>query len=205
MALKNNKSNDKFVSILSDATMRLVVPEGTEGAVKRDYETSDGKTGTKHELVFTELSGFIKEISFYDGDFGKLIQLKVEDGDEEPVVLSLGTATNFGEDIMKKLPNIDLEKRVTLSPYSFEDKETKKNHRGISIKQDDQKIESFYYDKAKKKNINGYPDTKFKSKKVSSDDWKLYFLNARVFLIEDITKRFKIVEKTGKDNDFNNF
>ncbi len=74
MALKNNQREGKFVSILADGKMHMTVPEGTEGAVKRDYETSDGKKGTKHELVYTELSGMIEKIEFYEGDFGKSSQ-----------------------------------------------------------------------------------------------------------------------------------
>lgn len=188
--LKNTQNTDKFLSILSDGTMRLSVPEGTEGAVKREYETSDGKTGTKYELVYTELSGTITKIAFWDGDFGKLLQLTVTDGEEDPIVLSIGTASSFGEDIMKKLPAIDLLQPVVIAPYAFEDDKGKKR-KGVTLKQSDKKIESFYYDKETKKNINGLPDVVLK-KKMTSDDWKMYFLSVRLFLIDDLSKRFNL-------------
>jgi hypothetical protein len=203
MALKNVERQDgKFVSILADGKMHLNVPEGTPGAIKREYETSDGKKGTKNELVFTELSGLIKKINFWDGDYGKLLQVTVEDGEEEPVVLSVSTESNFGEDLMKKLPNVNLEKPVTIVPFAFEDDKGKKK-RGITVYQDDEKIESFYYDREDKKNIHGFPtpDVPAKMKKsVHSKFWKAYFTEAREFLIEDITKRLKIEDSVEDDD-----
>lgn len=195
MALKNTKSQDKFVSILADGTMRVVVPEGTEGAVKRSYETSDGKTGSKHELVYTELTGMITKIKFFEGDYGKLIQLTVLDEEDEEVVLSISTAQPFGEDVMKKLPNIDLKESVKIVPYSFKDEKTGKLKKGVTIYQDEKKMQNYFYDHKKKANINGYPDPKFKKKTPTKDDWKLYFLNARVFLIDFITDFFEITDE----------
>lgn len=197
MAYKTQVQQEKYLNILSDGTMRMSVPEGTEGAVTRTYETSDGKTGTKTELVLTELSGRISKVNFYDGAYGKLLQVTITDGDEEPLTLSIGCESNFGEDLMKKLPAIDLEKPVILIPYSFEDDKGKKR-RGITVKQDEIKIENFYYDKETKKNKFGYPTPKI-TKKMDKDKWKLHFMEARMFLIEDITKRFKIEDTLGDD------
>lgn len=196
MALKNSANNDKYLSILSDGTIRLSVPEGTEGATKREYETSDGKTGVKHELVYTEVSGMITKVSFFDGEFGKLLQLTITDGEEEPLVLSVSTASNFGEDLMKKLPNIDLSKSVVLVPYSFEDEKGKKR-KGVTVRQDEVKIENYYYDAETKKNTHGYPT--FPKKKMATEDWKLFFMQARIFLTEQIVKTFKIEEVKESD------
>lgn len=197
MALINKSSNDKFLSILSDGTIRLSVPEGTEGAVRREYETSDGKTGVKHELVYTELSGMLTDVKFFEGDFGKLIQLTIEDVGEDPVVLSIGTASNFGEDLMKKLPGVDIEKPIVISPYSFEDEKGKKR-KGVTLSQDGNKIENYYYDKEGKKNINGYPELKI-TKKMSKDDWKMYFLKVRMFLIDEVSKKFGLEAQAPSD------
>lgn len=188
--LKNTRPSNSFVSILSDGTMRVAAEEGAEGAVKREYETSDGKTGSKWEYVYTELTGKITNVSFYEGDYGKLIQLTVEDEESDPVVLSVNTSSNFGEDIMKKLPSIDLEEPVTLAPYSFEDDKGKKK-RGVTITQNGEKLKNFYYDEEKKKNLHGFPEVKLpKGKKPTKDFWKLYFLEARMFLIDETEKRF---------------
>ncbi len=198
MALKPQVQQEKYLNILSDGTLRMSVPEGTEGAIKREYETSDGKTGTKNELVFSEISGFLTKVSFFEGSFGKLLHLTIKDNEEE-YVLSVGTESNFGEDLMKKLPAIDLEEMLTITPYSFEDDKGKKK-RGVTIKQKDKKIENFYYDKETKKNKFGYPNPKI-TKKMDKDKWKLHFMEARMFLIEDITKRFRIGDPTEAEFD----
>lgn len=179
----------EYVSILSsDATLRMVVPEGTEGAVKRVYETSDGKTGSKHELVFNRIVGLVTDISFYDGDYGKLLQMDITD-EKGTLTLSVSTNQNFGEDIMKKLPNINLSEVVELSPYSFDD-DKGKNKRGVSIVQKGKKIQNYFYDPVAKKNINGYPDPEGDPRSYDKDDWKMYFMKARKFLVSYVEKNF---------------
>ena len=197
--LTNKERQDqkgKFISVLADGKMHLNVPEGTEGAIKREYETSDGKKGSKTELVFTELSGIISGLKFWEGDYGVSLQVTVLDGEEEPVILSLNATQTFGEDFMKKLPNINLKKPVTISPYSFEDDKEKKR-RGVTVYQEDEKVENFYYDKDKKKNANGYPSPAKKYTKKS--EWKKYFQEANEFLIGDITKRFKLENEESEE------
>lgn len=182
--------NNEYMTILSDGSMRLPATETTEGAIKREYETSDGKTGTKWETVYRDLSGLITNVDFYDGEYGTLLQLTVEDG-EEKTVLSVSTSSNFGEDLMKKLPNIDMKKPVKIVPFAFEDDNGKKK-KGVTVYQNDVKLENFYYDKNSKTNMYGYPNIEMKKgKKISSDEWKIYFTQCRVFLIEDLKKRFK--------------
>lgn len=218
MGLKNNPHEHQdtiFATILADGLIHVGVPKGTEGAVEREYETSDGKTGTKTELVYTELSGMIQSVNFHEGEYGINLQVVVGDEDDEkPVTLSISTESNFGEDLMKKLPNINMKKPVTLSPFSFDNKNGKKQ-RGISVTQpnkkgEPEKIQSFYYDAEEKKVTNGYPHVPVapKGKTLKKSDWRKYFEQAREFLIADITKKFDIKEDNGKtkaDKDFNDF
>lgn len=177
----------------SDGTLRLTVPEGTEGALFREYETSDGKKGSKWELVFKSLSGKISNIQTHDGDYGMNLMLTLEyDGGEDTI--SIGAATPFGEDFMKKLPNINLEEYVDFAPYAFED-EKGKTKKGVSIKQGDRKIQNFFYKPADKDgergvNINGYPNPTGDTSKYTKDDWKIYFMQARKFLLEHTTEKF---------------
>ncbi len=193
--LKNTRSNDTFVSILSDGLLHLAATESTPGAVKREYETSDGKKGSKWELVYTELTGMITKIAFRDGDFGKSLQLSVTDEEDSTIVLSVNTQSNFAEDLMKKLPAIDLKKSVKIAPYSFEDEKGKKK-RGVTIYQEEEKIQNYFYSVKSKKNIHGYPDPKVKKgKPFSKEQWKMYFMEARLFLIEFITEHFNITDE----------
>lgn len=196
MGLKNDpkeRDNTIFASVLADGKIHVAVAEGTEGAIEREYEISDGKTGKKHEMIYTELSGIITAVKFDEGDYGINLQIVVADEDaaedEKPVTLSLPINSNYGEDMMKKLPNLNLKKPVVLSPYSFEDKGKKK--RGVSVKQDGEKIDSFYYDADKKKIINGYPEapTPKGGKAVTKVQWRKYFEGAAEFLMADLIER----------------
>lgn len=187
-----------IISILgSDGTFRLTVKEGTPGAEYREYETSDGKKGAKWELVYKSLSGRITNLQTFDGDYGTNLMVTMtyegQDGEETSDIISIGLSTPFGEDFMKKLPNINLDEFVTLSPYSFED-DKGKTRKGITVKQGDTKLANFFYeageDGARGTNINGYPDPVGDTDKFTKDDWKIYFMTARKFLTEYTTEHF---------------
>lgn len=185
--LIKNKEQKQYISILSsDASLRLVVPEGTPGAVVREYELKDKTKGKKTELVFNKISGKITDISFYDGDFGKLLQLDITD-DAGTLTLSVSTAQNYAEDLMKKIPSLDLSKDMEITPYCFVD-DKGKTRKGVSIVQDGVKVKSFFRDEEKKVNTNGFPSPSGDEK--DSEDWKLYFMTARKFLVNYIEKNF---------------
>lgn len=182
----------------SDGTLRLVVPEGTEGAVFREYETSDGKKGSKWELVFKSLSGKISNLQFHDGDYGRnlMVTLAYDDGED---TISFATASPFGEDFMKKLPNLDLDEVVEIAPFSFED-DRGKIRRGVTVKQagkgwKDDKVPNFFYKASavegeRGENINGFPTPEGDTSKYTKDDWKIYFLQARKFLTTYAEEKF---------------
>lgn len=203
MGLKNNPREHEdaiYATILADGKIHVAVKEGTEGAIKREYETSDKKQGFKWEHVYTELSGTIQKVTFKEGDFGinLIVTIGDEDAaeDEKPVSLALSTESNFGEDLMKKLPNIDMKKLVKLEPFSFENDKGKKV-RGIVVTQPNkkgemQKVYNFYSNEEKEQ-LNGYP--KPPKGKVTKVGWRKYFSEARDFLIEDLTKRLGIKQE----------
>lgn len=179
-----------IMSILgSDGTLRLTVPEGTEGAKRRDYETSDGKEGYKFELVFKSLTGKITNIQKYEGDYGTNLMVTLSyDGGADTV--SINTNTPFGEDFMKKLPNINLDEFVTIAPYSFVD-EKGKTRKGLTVTQGDVKLKDFFTDPEDfKKKLHGYPMPKGDTEKYTKDKWKLYFQEARIFLLEYTEEKF---------------
>lgn len=178
------KDKATYAYILSDGKIRVASDETNPNAVRRDYETSDGQKGVKYEEVFDELNGQITNIVFYEGDYGKQIQISI-DG----IVLSLNTTSPFAEDFMKKLPAIDLSEELIITPYSFTD-DNDKLRKGMSIVQDGKKIQNFFYDFAKKEAINGYPVVdQEKAKKYDKDDWKIYFTKCRKFLVKYIEEK----------------
>ena len=197
---KTLKENKTFATVLADGLIHITVPEGTEGAKVRKYKTSDGTEGSKTELQYSEIIGKITKIGFQEGKFGVQLQLTIDEGEDVVTTLCLGTNSNYGEDVMKKLPNVDLEKTVKIVPFSFKDDKGKAK-KGVTIMQKNDKGESiklsnYFYDAEKKENINGYPTPKPTKKERTSDQWKLYYGEAREFLIEFITTKFKIDETT---------
>src|SRR3990167_1257793 len=186
MSLLEPKMEKKYINVLSDGTLRMVVPEGTPNSQIRSYETSDGKKGVKHELVFSKIEGLIVNLAIWPGDYGKQIHVAVKNGDEQ-AILSLGTETSFGEDVMKKLSNINFDEDVSFEPYSFEN-DKGKIVKGISIKQKGEKIQNYYWDADAKKPLHGFPKPKGNTEKFETDDWKIFFLEARKFLVAETEK-----------------
>ena len=199
MALKEAQDTGKFLSILADGRFHMTVDAGTEGATLRTYETSTGEKGEKWERVFTEASGKITEIKFHDGSYGKNLIVTLVDGDEEPINLSFSCNSNYGEDVLKKLLNINRDEEVKFVPFSFTD-DRGKNKKGVTVYQGDTKITSYFHDYDTTTKVttekNGYPTPPIakKGKVISSDEWKLYFAQARMFMIKHIE------EKLGLDN-----
>lgn len=179
-----------IISILgSDGTLRLVVPEGTEGSVHREYETSDGKKGSKNELIIKSVTGKITNIQLYEGDYGTnlMVTLSYEGGAD---TISINTNTPYGEDFMKKLPNVNLDEFVTFSSYSFVD-EKGKTRKGVTLTQGDVKLKDFFTDSEDyKKKLHGFPMPKGDLEKYTKEKWKLYFAEARIFLLDYVTEHF---------------
>lgn len=192
------KADITYASVLADGLIHMNVPEGTEGAVTREYETSTGEKGSKTEVVFTEIVGLITNVEFREGNYGMQLVLTIADGEDKPVALTFGTSSNYAEDLMKKLPNIDMSKYVKIAPYSFDNDKGKKQ-RGVTVLQDnDKKITDFFTDPETKEKINGFPATpkpKKGGKKLSTEEWKIYFAQARVFLIDYLTDYFDKSDK----------
>lgn len=205
MAYKEAREEGTFLSVLADGKFHMTVPEGTEGARKRVYKTSTGEEGFKWEKVITEVSGLISKVEFHEGDYGKNLNLTITDGDDEPLIISLATAQPFGEDMMKKLLSVDMDLPVKLVPYSFVDDKGKAK-KGMTVYQNfyideagkpqGDKIKSYFQEGEGKetKNVNGYPDApKAKAgKTISTDEWKAYFLNCRIFMVNCITDKLAL-------------
>ena len=186
-------STKKFITILSDGKFHQTVPEGTLGSVKRSYEDKEGVMQTKNELVFDEVIGKITAITFQDGGFGENLQLEI-DGEG---VISASTNSGFGEDLMKKIVGMDLALEYKFVPYSFST-DKGKNKKGVTIYLGDQKIDSFFYNPMTKETTNGFPVPDGDTKTYKSDDWKIYFLMVKKFLITEVKKlpQYKVVDNT---------
>lgn len=186
--IPKKQTNESFVSILSsDATLRKVVSKEEYDAYLgtkeiREFEDSKGNKGTKHEIIYESISGVISKIEFVDTDYGGLLQVTLKDFPQEEI-LSMATSMPFAEDFMRKLPKIDLSKEVIIKPYSFTPEGKDKSLRGVTIIQGGEKLVNHFYDG--KGDCNGMPSPEGDTKHYGSDDWKIYFLQVRKFLINN--------------------
>jgi hypothetical protein len=185
-------SKGRFISILSDGMFHEKTTEDTEGAVLRKYELRDGTKGEKWELVYQKVENvMITGVRFEDGEYGKNLLIDLSDGENE-ITIAQGVATNFGEDLLKKLPAVNFAEKVSLQPYSFISEKNGKPVKGVNIYQKSDKVLSHFWDGEKK--VNGFPEPEGNTEEYSTDDWKLFFLQARKFLVayntEHVLPRF---------------
>ena len=182
MGLNRKSASGVFVNIVK-GDFRQKVSEDTEGAVKREYEDKDKNKKIKHELIFGSVDGMIEGVKFKDTDFGTMLIITL-DG----VNISLGTSSNYFQDLAKKLPNIDFTESVSLAPFDFIGKNGKRVV-GISITQKDEKLKNFYYDG--EKNLHDFPAVDEEAAKTKKTYWKQYFLGVEEFLTEKVMELAK--------------
>lgn len=169
----------RYISILADGKFHESVSMGTEDSIIREYETSDGKKGSKNELVYSRITATIVNISFLEGDYGEILHLGIK-GEEGEAIITVNTTSRFGSDIMKRLPNINLNESVEFAPWSMDAEGRKRT--GIVLKQNGEKVESFFEAQTgdgKWIVKNGFPKANQDSTK---SQWKLYFLQVTEFL-----------------------
>ena len=191
------RDNKIYVKILSsDGTMRIPTNESDPDHIKRVEELKNGETKTYIEKIVNGYKGKIKSINFREMEFGKMINIVFENDEEnKEVVLSMNCNTNFAKDFMEKLPNINLEREVSISPWSMT-KDNGKTSKGMVVWQTPDKMEegsakvkvqSFFreYEEGKRPMVkNGFPEPRDGGKGFDNDDWRLYFTEVKKFLIK---------------------
>lgn len=185
MSREEAVSNKNEYYTVIDGTFRVQVPASHPEAVQRDWETKDGKSGTKFERHVKALFGTIQDVQIAQGDYGKNLNIYLDENENGKVpVMSFSTNSRYGEDVLKKLPALK-DEEYRFMPFDFEDRDnSEKRMRGVSIySKDDEgnftvKVANYFYDGTK--NANGYPDPTEEDK----DDWDFYFKKANKFLVK---------------------
>lgn len=194
MSKEQTFNNDNQYYTVIDGTFRVQVSPEHPEAVARAWESTDGKSGTKYERIVHALFGVIEVMELKDGDYGTNLNIvldKNEDG-KNPV-MSLSISTPYGENALKLLPNLVKDTEYRFHPYSFKDKESDKDIRGLEINTKDEegkftvRVSNFFYDSEKKEALNGYPTPTGDTSTYNSDRWKAFYLNARIFMVDYVT------------------
>lgn len=177
------------------------VDEHTPGAVKR--LTQSGKPSWAVE--YRAISGMITGVYYKTNDnYKNSYEVLVKDG-PDLFQVSFKEGTVFLRDFMEKFPNIDLKSEVQISPYDFE--KDGKRRVGVSIKQDNDSIRSFYKEYNEDKNtitsINGFPSSDGVDFKVESQR-KIFNIKVDDFLKNEflalITSKFKNSQVPDENN-----
>lgn len=184
--------NSKIFLGIAGGKIVQTVPEGTPGAVKREWEAG-GRKGVKFELQHDNITGTIEEVYFYEGESDgrkfTSLNIKFDKGENGKYpVLTISPTTKYGQDLMKKLPGVNFREDVKIRPFKFipdgEDREVT----GVEIKQRDgtgqfnKKINNFFWDAIKKTGKNGLPSPTDEEKENS--DWEMYYKRVDRFLVK---------------------
>jgi hypothetical protein len=178
MPVGRNQEKKRFLH-LSYGKFREKAVENATGAEARTNK--DGKI--LWEYVYDYLEGSITKVFYKESkDYGNSFEVVVDDG-KEKFQASFKEGDNFYNDFFSKLPNVDLSKWVKLVPYDFDDENTGKKKRGLTVWQNDAKVESKFtsYNSETKKfsYFEGFPEPE---KNMESEDWKIYFIKVVKFL-----------------------
>lgn len=130
-----------------EGKLTIRVPEGTPNAITRTNKI--GKV--VHEVKHDSFTGKIDSITTSDSPYGKNWEIDFKAHDESIWTLQLGYSSSFAKALLKKLPNIDLDQEVTISPFSGEIDNKKIST--ITVYQNGIKVEPFY----NKETPNGLP------------------------------------------------
>lgn len=174
-----------FLSII-EGTLRQKVDEKTKGAQARTYKTKDknGKEieATKYELTFLEWSGKIIDIRFKDTPYGHVCEVEFNDA-----IITIPTEGRYFQDFAQKIMSANLGQTIIFHPFDFEGDDGK-NKKGVALEQNGQKLKSYYYDPKEGKSCHGIPTPQGNTKNYSKDDWKIYFLQLKKFLIAEVAR-----------------
>jgi len=171
------RSAGKVYLSIVQGSLRQRVEEGTPGAIKREFENKkDNTKGEKWEIIYSEWLGTLQQLKVIEDDqYGQKLAVEFEDA-----IINIPTDSKYFQTLMQKLPCADLTLPISVHPYDFEKGGDK--FKGISVSQRGVKLKSYYYDEAGKA-INGYPVPEGDVKTFNSDDWKIFFLRVKKFLL----------------------
>jgi hypothetical protein len=200
--VKSNDSDGKRIYLtLMDGKFVQRVKEKTKTSRERALTKGDNEGKIVHEETFTEICGaFIsaKVETSSNPKYGKswdfVFDCSTED-EEIEVHFKVPYSSGYANNILFKLPNIDLSQDVSLNSYAFNDPDTKKRIVGVSVRQGvnfDYKVPNAY----SKDEPNGLPNmekVKVKGVDVWDDTKRLEFLE------EMVSEKFGVLAITSSE------
>jgi len=161
----------------------------TDNVRCRTYTDSEEVEQKVYEEFYSSVTGLIIGIEFQTHDeYGTSIQLllRAEDGSEG--TLAVNTSGGYGTSLMEALPNVDLDKEVTINAWA------KEKRKVMFIEQDGENVVSAFrkWDDKKKKWTflqKDYPQVNEEEKeKFGKKYWPRYFSELEIYLTDYIGK-----------------
>ena len=167
----SDREGGKYITILG-GKFCIRVPQETPGAVARVNKL--GKT--VYEVFHDAFTGKLIGIRTKDSEYGKNWEFDFQDGGEV-YTLQLSYSNSYATNLLKILPNANLEKEMKIQPsQKVEDGKTKSS---LFVSQDGVTLKHAYT----KDNPNGMPDMEkilVKGQETWDDSKRLVFLQAMV-------------------------
>ncbi len=168
----DNREKGNFITIYN-GKFTVRVPQGTEGATARVNKQNK----TVHEKYYDSFTGKLVGIKVADSPYGKQWIFAFQDG-AEVYNLQLSYSNSFATNILKMLPNINLNKEMKVQP-AVKLGEDGKNKSSLFISQEGVNIKHAY----NKENPNGLPQMeqiKVKGVDMWDDSKRIEFLHGMV-------------------------
>ena len=135
----------RYITIL-EGKFCIRVPQGTEGSTARVNKLGN----TVHEKYYDSFTGKLVGIKTQDSSYGKNWMFEFQDGGEV-YNLQLSYSNSFAKNILKILPNVDLNKEMKVQPAQKVEDGKKKS--SLFISQDGVTLKHAYT----RENPNGLP------------------------------------------------
>lgn len=181
MGLTNNPTSRKIYLQIIAGKFAQKVEKGTPGAVERENK----KKEIVYELLNSELTAKVKEMTIKKNEFGEQLEITMEEVGEFYVV-TIPVESKYFDSFASKIGNVDLSKEIKIAPYSFSPKDGGSKKTGINIFQDGKKLDYFF----SKENPKGKPQPT--SDKLDDKAWKIYKIQERDFYCKYIMGMDKI-------------
>jgi len=131
MALQRKSPKGMYLRV-AKGKLRQKIKEPTATSKLR-IEEKDGVTHNILEEVFESLTGKVVSVRLYDGSFGEQWIVTIADGPDNYNV-TMPVNSRYSSSFMERLPGIDFDQPILISPYDFENKEGNRNS-GVTIYQ----------------------------------------------------------------------
>lgn len=134
----NNDERIIYLNIFSGKIARSAKPD-EPGAEKRINK----KEKEVWEVFYKSVDGNLVEMKIEDTDFGQMCSMILQDVDVKYKLTFPVKGDYFGS-LAKKAHNIDVDSKMTITPYSFADKDKPlRTIAGLNIYQNGNKVENF--------------------------------------------------------------